>query len=424
MHIPPIQRHVRDALSGHSNVANLSLVDQWRQLVLRPLTNLDDGDVDSPYVIVIDALDECEGERFVPTILQLLTEAGSLRRVRLRVILTSRPEVPIRIGFCQIPNAEHHDFILHDVEATIVNQDISLFIDYELKRIGQRQTFEPGWPSEQAISLLVSKACGLFIWAATACRIIDEGEEFGPERLDDMLQADAVGTAPDQHLDDIYLTVLKNSISQHLTDKEKERRLDGLSAILGTIVVLFSTLSANALTTLLCMPKLNIDRTLQRLHAVLNVPEDRRRPLQLHHPSFRDFLLDIGRCRDPSFQVDEKQAHQTLAKRCLQLMSTSLKRNVCGVDAPGASATDVMEGHIQDCLPLEVQYACTYWVQHLQKSGAQFHDRILEFLREHFLHWLEALGWMRKTSEGVLAIHSLKALPAVTLLVQACENIH
>jgi hypothetical protein len=55
-----------------------------------------------PVVIVIGALDECEDENYVQTIIPLLAEAWSLKKVRLRVLITSRREVPIRYGFCQI----------------------------------------------------------------------------------------------------------------------------------------------------------------------------------------------------------------------------------------------------------------------------------------------------------------------------------
>jgi hypothetical protein len=69
---------------------------QWRQLVLGPLSRLDDSDTHPSYVVVIDALDECEGDKYVRTIIQLLAEARSLKKVRLRALITSRPEVPIR----------------------------------------------------------------------------------------------------------------------------------------------------------------------------------------------------------------------------------------------------------------------------------------------------------------------------------------
>ena len=61
---------------------------------------------------------------------------------------------------------------------------------------------------------------------------------------------------------------------------------------------------------------------------------------------------------------------------------------------------------------------CLYWIQHLQKSDAQLYDsgQVYQFLQVH-LHWLEALGWIGKTSEGILAILSLEALIPVTLLI-------
>jgi hypothetical protein len=47
--------------------------------------------------------------------------------------------------------------------------------------------------------------------------------------------------------------------------------------------------------------KEDVDQTLEDLYAILDIPEDRTRPIRLHHPSFRDFLLDKTRCGDPKF---------------------------------------------------------------------------------------------------------------------------
>ena len=99
-------------------------------------------------------------------------------------------------------------------------------------------------------------------------------------------------------------------------------------------------------------------------------------------------------------------------------MSNSLKQDVCGQEAPGTLVADVESSQIEQCLPSEVRYACLYWIQHLQKSGAQLHenDHVYQFLQKHLLHWLEALGWIRKTSEGIFAILSLEAQISVSLL--------
>ena len=423
-HILPIQRHIHDAATEYSNIASLSLVDQWRQLVVRPLSKLDGSNTYLSYVLVIDTLDECEGENDTRIILRLLAEARSLKKVRLRVLITSRPEVPIRYSFYQIPNAEHRDFILHNIEGAIVDHDISIFLEYELRSIGQERSLGASWPGELVISLLVQKASGLFIWAATACRFIREGRRFVQQRLDMMLQGDKSVATPENHLNEIYRTVLKTSVHQYYTEQEKEDLYNTLREILGSIVILSSPLSAHALTTLLHIPKQDVDQTLEDLQSILDIPEDQTRPLCLHHPSFRDFLLNKSRCNDLHFWVDERQAHRTLAENCIQLISNSLKQDVCGQEAPGTLVANVEGSRIEQCLPPEVRYACLYWIQHLQKSGAQPYDNniVHRFLWVYLLHWLEALGWIRKTSEGILAILSLEALIPVTLLYNILRN--
>ena len=161
-----------------------------------------------------------------------------------------------------------------------------------------------------------------------------------------------------------------------------------------------------------------MDQTLDSLHAILDIPKDWITPLRLHHPSFRDFLLDQDRCRDPNFRVDGKQAHQRLADCCIRLMSTSLKQDICRVDSPGVLSTNMESSRVEQCLPPEVQYACLYWVEHLQKGGVQLCDNghVHQFLQQHLLHWLEALSLMRKTSEGVLAITSLESTVNVSMI--------
>jgi hypothetical protein len=114
-------------------------------------------------VIVIDALDECKDENDIQRILELLAEARALRTVRLRVFVTSRPEIPIRHGFYKIPEAEHQDFVLHNILLSVIKHDISVFLEYNLGIIKQKHTLATDWPSEQTTKRLVLSASGLFI---------------------------------------------------------------------------------------------------------------------------------------------------------------------------------------------------------------------------------------------------------------------
>ena len=420
--IPTLRRHVCDAIKQHVDIASQSLHDQWQQLVLNPLSKLDSSSGKIIYILVVDALDECEDEDDLRLIFRLLAEAPSLEKVRLRVFLTSRPEVPVRYGILEIPEGQYQDFVLHNISSSTVNRDINIFLSHHFKLIVKEvRSLKPNWPGEDIFQELVQIASGLFIWAATACRFIREGKQFAAKRLDLILKgSESAVKGPEKHLNEIYITVLKHSVSPGFDDVERKEFHSMLRKILGSVVTLFSQLSVQSLSTLLCLQEEKINETLEDLHSILDMPKNQAHPLRLHHPSFRDFLLNNNRCTDSNFCVDKTQAHQLLADKCIRLMSTSLKQDICGVGAPGMRVADIDSRRIEQSLPPEMQYACCYWIQHLRKSGSQLsdNDQVHRFLQEHLLHWLEALGWMRKVTEGIHAIITLDLMATVSQTVR------
>jgi NACHT domain len=413
--------YICEAIVENRGIASQSFCDQWDQLVLGPLSKLDNHPSQSPLILVVDALDECEDENDIRIIVQLLAKARSLRKFRLRVFLTSRPEVPIRYGFYQIGNSEYRDLILHNISPAVVDHDITIFLEYSFRTIREERTISADWPGEQAIGRLVQNAGGLFIWAATACRFIYEGRQYAAKRLSMILQESESITAPQRKLNDIYITVLRNSVGNDYEEGEQEELYRTLRQILGSIVLLYSPLSAISLAKLLDISEENVEQTLEDLHAILDIPKQSSRAIRLHHPSFRDFILSKDRCSDTQFWVDEEHAHGALADACIQLLSTTLKRDVCSLRYPGALTKDVESCRVDGCLPLEVQYACLYWIQHLQKGRTDLYNQIHQLLQEHLVHWLEALCWMGKTSEGILAITSLESHIVVSHLCRTME---
>jgi hypothetical protein len=421
--IPSLDQHICDAIKERRDIISQSLRDQWQQLVLRPLSKLDGNGSQASYVLVVDALDECDNDIDILTILLLAAEIRQSERVRLRIFLTSRPEIPIRHGFHQLSDAEHQDFILHNISPSIINQDIGTFLENAFQVIVQERSIVTGWPGQQIINRLIQNASGLFIWAATACRFIREGKRLAVKRLDIILEHSSTTiNAPEKHLNEIYITVLRHCISPEHSDEEAEELRSILKGLLGGIVTLLSPLSTQSLSKLLGTPQDEVDQTLQDLYAILNISKDPTHPLRLHHPSFRDFLYKKTRCEE--FWVDEKQAHQVLADSCIRLMSTSLRQDICSVDAPGILVADIESSRVEQSLSPEVQYACRFWIEHVWRSGSQLRDngQAHIFLQEHLLHWLEALGWMKKISEGVLAISSLEARLSVSLLYYLGES--
>jgi hypothetical protein len=414
--VPASRQHICAAVAERSTIASESLRDQWHHLVLGPLSELHEP---GTYVMVVDALDECDNDNDVQVIIRLLTEARSLGNVQLRVFLTSRPGVPIRDVFDQITDAKHKDVVLHNILPSIVSQDIKLFLENELRAVGRRWYSYAGWPGAEAIMRLVQSASGLFIWAATACRFIREGKKrFAAKRLETILRNDSnTPAAPEKHLDQIYLTVLQNSVSADYTDEEGEEQYRMMRDILGAIAVLLSTLPVWSLSKLLQVADEEVEQSLDDLHAILDIPEHPNQPLCLHHPSFRDFLLDKERCCNDNFWVDKRSTHEKLASRCLKLMSGpgGLRQDMCGLIGPGVLRSEIDDVTITNNLPPELQYACRYWTSHLKQSQPHIvdGDSTHLFLQKHLLHWLEAMSLMRESSRCIHLLNSLQTLIGV-----------
>jgi hypothetical protein len=62
--IRPLREYIGNAMIERSDIANLSLVDQWRQLVLHLLSKVR-STLRQAVVLVINALDECEDDKQV-----------------------------------------------------------------------------------------------------------------------------------------------------------------------------------------------------------------------------------------------------------------------------------------------------------------------------------------------------------------------
>lgn len=404
------------AIAEHRDIGTQALRDQWKQLVWRPLSKLTADLFPSPVVLVIDALDECECEDDVRAILQLLAETRGLPEVRLRVFVTSRPETPVRLGFRDIPSGEHRDLVLHHISPSIIEHDLTVFLKHELTIIRRDCGLSSDWPGDDACEALVQKAGGLFIWAATACRFVGRRRQLAKKNLCLILQGDTRAMKPEEKLDEIYLTVLRHSIGEEDDHHEVAELCREFQQIVGSIVIAFEALSTATLAELLDALEEDICLKLDGLHSVLEIAEDQGRFIRLLHPSFRDFLLDQERCSDQRFRVEEQEAHAAMGDRCVVLMSKGLKRDVCNLQLPGVLLDDADKGDIERCLPPDLQYACRYWVQHLERSNTSLRDggSVHVFLQQHLLHWLETLSLMGKVSEGVLMILSLRSMVKVS----------
>jgi hypothetical protein len=426
-HEPGMLAGIRKALDEDSAISQRALKDQFEKLILQPLLGVRQTRLQaSARVVVIDALDECEREEDIRAILQLLARTKDIQPVPLRIVVTSRPELHIRLGFTEMPNGTYQDLVLHEVPRSTIEHDIRLFLEHELGVIRKERMLSSDWPAKIQILALVELAVPLFIYAATVCRYIGSKGSNPTAFLNKVLQ---YHKATFSQLDRTYLPVLDQLLSEQEED-EKETWLKAFRDIIGSIVVLESPLSITSLACLLRLSQEEVKCRLDSLHSVLSVPNSEDVLVRLLHLSFREFLVDPQKQGKSPFWVDEKGTHNKLASCCLKLMSgqSGLRQDICSLVGPGVLRSEVDDEAVASSLPPELQYACRYWTSHLIQSKEHIVDGDTThlFLQKHLLHWLEAMSLMGDSSRCFHLLNSLQALAGVGFILdlsQCCANM-
>ncbi|PWY66380.1 putative WD-repeat protein [Aspergillus sclerotioniger CBS 115572] len=392
---PKLAPAVLEAVEKDPDISTKSLSQQFNQLLLQPLVTLNQANP-AIIVIVIDALDECDQEDQITLIIKLFLRVQELESVQVGIFLTSRPELPIRLGFKE--SQSHQDLVLHELPEPVIEQDIRKFLEVKLSEI-QAGAFSPNWPGKEKIEKLVRMAVPLFIFAATACRFIKQGTHPN-QRLERFLESQGTGKS---QMDRIYLPILERFLGSD--EEESEDLVKEFQNIVGVIILLATPLSIESLALLLELNTYEISETLASLHSVLNIPSERETPVRILHLSFRDYLL----ATQSRFHINEQETHGKIATHCLRVMDTQLEHNVCNLASYGMQCKDIDPQVINHRFTADIQYSCKYWVLHVRESkGLISKSEILCFLKKRFLHWLEALALMGKISEAVEMIDTLK----------------
>lgn len=410
-YMPELKVHVSNYISAHSSAGNESINSQWKHLILDPLLRVDQTNlVPFTLVLVIDALDECDSEEDIEIMLQLFSEAQIFRNISLRFLITSRPEAHIQSSFNSISKEAFRRQELQKITLTTVSDnavdDITKFLHHELQIVSSKNNLGGGWPGDETIRMLSIKSDGLFIYAATACRFLGgarltKGQR--DTRLTNIFAGKANKNSPEGSLDQIYLQILEVSVVGDAIEEEKQQICDLFRNIVGAVVNFAEPLSIKDTASLLSLEYSETSEIFERLYSVLSFGEDKNCPVRLVHLSFRDFLLDEQRCRDRSFWIDQRGAHERLLDQCLDVLSHTLREDICALGKPSALAKDIQPWLVEKSIPLHAQYASLHWVFHLREAGVEPVDdeKVHNFLQVHLLHWLETLSVMGKFSHGV-----------------------
>ena len=393
---PLIGESIATAIKNTSDITQLTLVRLFSSLIVDPLLSL--SATTEPIVIVIDALDECGNVDDRANMLAILVSQSVRLPPMIRIIITSRKEADIMVKFNDQPHIHVQEL---NITTTNNMEDIKTFLRHRLSVIPLKNPdleLATTWPGDGKIDDLAMRAAGLFVWASTACRFIDDHNP--PKRLEMLLQG-IVDANAQTALDRLYLTALESV-------EQSPDFLSDFLPIMGMIIVARNPISHEAIDIILCLEQKS-RHTISKLGCVLSGEET----IRIIHPSFADFLLDRSRCGE-NLYIDTQLHNRRLAVHCIDHLNKVLKRNIHNLSLSQASVDATMT------LPKAAIYASTSWIPHvtdMSEVADTFADTLELFVCTHILHWLEAMSILTKSREVVILLKNLLIWVEVSLSV-------
>ncbi|KAF7967035.1 hypothetical protein HWV62_36029 [Athelia sp. TMB] len=372
--------------------------------------------IEGPIIVVLDALDECGDGRSRQILLELLAkDLTKLLPAQLRILITSRPEHDIS---CALASRSH----VHTIDlSTASDADLQMYIKHEMRRIYKNRRImdelPEGW-GNAAIDILVGYAAGLFIWAATAMRLLSDAD-FPKKYLSELLRHDR----PFFTLHELYEKALRSASSWEPGDTTNVYR-----GILGLIIISQVPLTEVTIAAMLgYQDDIGTCRTaLRRLASVIRWSEGQ--PARTLHKSFPDYLTK--HCSSEPWFINVEEHHYTLSNACLRIMNERLHFNMCSLTTSHIPNEQIvgLSGRVETAIPQTLSYSCLFWGYHIQKAATRapsLLQMILAFFQEKFLYWLEVLslmGEMRLVSQTMVAVReSIKVSKQCVLFADSCK---
>jgi hypothetical protein len=317
---------------------------------------------------------------------------------RVKWLVTSRNDIGIEEAIIN----ETHLCTSLELNSDHVVRAVHAFIEFKVAALARRKKYTlelRAFVRKQ----LFEKAEGTFLWVALVCKALEKAQK--------RKVASFLATIP-PGLGHLYDRMWKK-LEGHTEDVETCRK------ILCTIIPAFRPLHLREIQTIIeeIDPE-DLDTRKELVETCGSFITVRDDVVYFVHQSAKDYFT-VG----PGQGIISSTIatlHELLARRCVQLMTESLKRNMCGLRHPGVLVSEVPKTTIDRNL-VRVQYSCQYWLRHVlahhnsKTTSIDLNDGgyIDVFLQSKFLYWLETLSLLRKISEGVSDL--LKLLPILSV---------
>ncbi|KAJ7816187.1 hypothetical protein B0H13DRAFT_1663534 [Mycena leptocephala] len=205
--IPELLLPIQQAVESDKLVVGRAMTVQFQKLLSNPFQKT--SSLQFMPVIVLDGLDECMDHKVQQQILHLFIIAIRDHHLPVRLLITSRPEPHLRetleskdtFSICRHSELTADEFAYNDIRIYLWDDFSRIYHEF----LGRGIDLGPSWPASTAVTHLIKKSSGIFIYAATVIRFIGDEYSHPAERLTAVLNLDPRSTAP---LDDLYTEIL------------------------------------------------------------------------------------------------------------------------------------------------------------------------------------------------------------------------
>ncbi|RBQ78488.1 hypothetical protein FVER14953_07672 [Fusarium verticillioides] len=384
---PPLISYIEEK-HDHAGKQLFEDGNAWQALSKTFTAMVEDPSLDG-VLLIVDALDECSTDQ--EKLLDLI-----IRSCNVKWIVTSRnwPEIE------QVLDRSTQKVRLHlELNQESVFKAVEAFTEWKVEKLAEKKQYDAKLKSDVK-GYLAENADGTFLWVALVCQELSDGKVLRKCHTRKRLEAFPKG------LDSLYGRMMAYISS--LDDAEICRE------ILALVSVVYRPVTLAELETLLGPQYDGGDGDLREvIYCCGSFLTLRGDAIYFLHQSAKDFL--VNKVSDQISPSGLAYQHRLIFERSLHALSETLRRDICQLGHPGFKIDDVSTDMLK---PLDlIRYSCVYWVDHLcnaetsrvshtLRNGGDIHV----FIQEKYLYWLESLGLLRSTVEGVKAMYKLEEL--------------
>ncbi|KAF9441483.1 hypothetical protein P691DRAFT_854337, partial [Macrolepiota fuliginosa MF-IS2] len=275
---------------------------QFRKLIVEPLLLLSH---ERKRVIILDGLDECDGESNQLEIIELINNLlHSNTSFPIIWMICSRSESHLKRTFARSDYAMQcwREFLPIDSEES--RSDTETFIRGRFREIHDQygeyveEDVDGCWPPEATTERIIEKSSGLFVLADTLLKHIEDAETHDPdERLGEVLaflkHSYLTGSRNPMHDLDLFYTHILSLIPDDHWSTVRQ------ILVASTFRSPYSDrLAVQPMCNLLGISRTKFYAAMRRLHSVINIPEPSDAtytPPHFFHATFLDYLTNPNR---------------------------------------------------------------------------------------------------------------------------------